>query len=261
MSNAELQVEVIADRACEATGLSDFGDSSWREGADRFVASVTEEAALTELGAAIVSGEILDYLVTRLRILDWLARNPSITDADIRPPIVVVGQPRTGTTILFDVLAQDPANRVPLTWEVDKPWPPPRSATYETDPRIDEVQATLEGTELLIPGFLGMHDLGARLAQECVRITAGDFRSMIFQTQYRVPAYQHWLTYEADMTSAYRYHRKFLQYLQSEHAGERWSSSRRRICGPSGRSWTSTRGPCWCRPIATPCEWSARWRR
>jgi hypothetical protein len=149
-------------------------------------------------------------------------RNPAVAATDIRPPIVVVGQPRTGTTILFDVLAQDPANRVPLTWEVDQPWPPPETATYDTDPRIDEVDARLAAVDLLIPGFRGMHDMGARLGQECVRITAGDFRSMIFATQYRVPEYQQWLLREADMGSAYRYHRLFLQYLQSAHAGQRW---------------------------------------
>jgi hypothetical protein len=67
-----------------------------------------------------------------------------------------------------------------------------------------------------------MHDMGARLAQECVRITAGDFRSMMFNTQYRVPAYQHWLLYEASMAPAYRYHRMFLQYLDAGRSGERW---------------------------------------
>jgi hypothetical protein len=140
----------------------------------------------------------------------------------VRPPIVILGLPRTGTTILFGVLAQDPANRVPLTWEVDQPWPPPETSTYMSDPRIADVQAKLAGTETLIPGFLGMHEMGAELGQECVRITGGDFRSMIFPTQYKVPAYQHWLLHEADMGSAYRFHRLFLQYLQSANPADRW---------------------------------------
>jgi hypothetical protein len=45
---------------------------------------------------------------------------------------------------------------------------------------------------------------------------------MIFSTQYRVPEYQRWLLHQADMASAYRYHRLFLQYLQSAHSGDRW---------------------------------------
>lgn len=222
MPNAHLDVELLAGRACEATGLSDFGDPSWREGAERLVASLDAEAELNDIGVAIATGEIVDYLANRLRVLAWMDEHPQLAERAVRPPIVIVGQPRTGTTILFDLLAQDPANRVPLTWEVDRPWPPPRTETYESDPRIDEVQATLEATELLIPGFLGMHALGARLAQECVRITGGDFRSMIFSTEFRVPGYQHWLLYEADMSSAYRYHRRYLQYLQSEHPAPRW---------------------------------------
>jgi hypothetical protein len=217
-----LSVAQLAEQACEATQLDDFGEGTWREGADRLVEELNGGAKLNELGGVIAGSEIVSYLSNRLRVVGWVKRNPNIAEQDVRPPIVVLGQPRTGTTILFDLLAQDPANRVPLTWEVDQPWPPPETATYETDPRIDEVDANLANTELLIPGFLGMHDMGARLGQECVRITGAEFRSMIFSTQYRVPAYQSWLLHHADMAPAYRYHRLFLQYLQSAHSGERW---------------------------------------
>ncbi len=222
MATEPIDLDQLVDEARRSTGLEDFGEGSWREGAERLVDELNDGAALHELGAVIASAEITGYLSNRLRIIDWTTRHPDITQRDVRPPIVILGQPRTGTTILFGVLAQDPANRVPLTWEVDQPWPPPDTATYESDPRIAEVQANLESTELLIPGFMGMHAVGARLGQECVRITGGDFRSMIFSTQYRVPEYQRWLLHDADMGPAYRYHRLFLQYLQSEHRAERW---------------------------------------
>jgi hypothetical protein len=222
MTTGTLGLVQLTDQAQEATGLVDFGDQSWKEGAERLISDLNERGALTEVGSAIAGSDVVEYLSSRLRVVDWVNRNPSIADADIRPPIVVLGQPRTGTTILFDVLAQDPANRVPLTWEVDQPWPPPETATYESDPRIDEVDAKLAAVDLLIPGFRAMHDMGARLGQECVRITAADFRSMIFATQYRVPEYQRWLLHKADMAPAYRYHRMFLQYLQSAHTAERW---------------------------------------
>ena len=222
MTSGVPSLDQLEDQARQVAGLDDFGEETWREGALRLIEGLNREAGLNAVGEVIAGAEIADYLTSRLRIADWTKRHPEITAAEVGPPIVVLGQPRTGTTILFDILAQDPANRVPLTWEVDRPWPPPQTATYATDPRIAEVDANLANTELLIPGFLGMHDLGARLGQECVRITAGDFRSMIFSTQYRVPEYQHWLLHHADMASAYRYHRLFLQYLQSGHSGERW---------------------------------------
>jgi hypothetical protein len=222
VTTGNLALDQLTELAQQATGLADFGDVSWREGAERLISELNDGAALTEIGSVIAGSDILEYLTNRLRVVDWVARNPWIADADIRPPIVVLGQPRTGTTILFDVLAQDPANRVPLTWEVDQPWPPPETATYESDPRIEEVDAKLANVDLLIPGFRAMHDMGARLGQECVRITAADFRSMIFSTQYRVPEYQRWLLEQAELESAYRYHRMFLQYLQSAHPTERW---------------------------------------
>ena len=217
-----IALDQITDQALLATGLDDFGGDSWRDGAERLIAELNDGASLTEIGSVIAASEFVEYLSSRLRVVDWVKRNPAIATTEIHPPIVVLGQPRTGTTILFDVLAQDPANRVPLTWEVDAPWPPPERATYESDPRIAEVEERLANVDLLIPGFRGMHDMGARLGQECVRITAAEFRSMIFATQYRVPRYQHWLLHEADLAPAYRYHRLFLQYLQSAHPAERW---------------------------------------
>jgi hypothetical protein len=222
MTTGTLSLDRLTDQAQQDTGLDDFGDPSWVEGAERLISDLNDRGALTVVGGVIAASDVLEYLSGRLRVVDWVKRNPFIADAAIRPPIVVLGQPRTGTTILFDVLAQDPANRVPLTWEVDQPWPPPETATYESDPRIAEVDAKLASVDLLIPGFRAMHDMGARLGQECVRITAGDFRSMIFATQYRVPEYQRWLLHQADMESAYRYHRMFLQYLQSAHPADRW---------------------------------------
>jgi hypothetical protein len=217
-----LDVDALVDAAAAAAGTGDFGEPTWREGLDRLVDALNDEGRLHELGAAIAGGEIVTYLANRAAVTRWRAEHPAVAEERVTAPVVIVGQPRTGTTILYDLLAQDPRTRAPLSWEVDRPVPPPRTETYETDPRIDEVQATIDLADTLIPGFLSFHPIGARLAQECVRITAADFRSWIFPTQYRVPSYARWLLDEADLAPAYRWHRTFLEHLQSEHRGERW---------------------------------------
>jgi len=217
-----LDPDALHATALATTGLTDLGEPTWREGLERLTTALQEEARLNDIGMQIATGEILMYLTNRLRIVDWHRQHPELAREDVTPPIVIIGQGRTGTTILHDTLAQDPAHRVPLTWEVDRPLPPPETATYDTDPRIDEVQAQLDMTELVIPSFKTMHPIGARHAQECVRITAGDYRSMIFPTQYRVPSYARWLLHEADMAPAYRWHRRYLQVLQSRHRAQRW---------------------------------------
>jgi len=217
-----LDPDVLVSRARETTGLDNLGEDTWREGLERLVSALRGEAALNEIGIQIAAGEIGMYLANRLRVIEWHRSHSDLGATDVTPPIVIIGQGRTGTTILHDLLAQDPAHRVPLTWEVDRPLPPPETATYDSDPRIAEVQAQLDLTELVIPQFKKMHPIGARLAQECVRITAADFRSMIFPTQYRVPSYARWLLHETDMAPAYRWHRRFLEVLQSRHRRERW---------------------------------------
>ena len=217
-----LQSEQILEQAIAAAGFDDFGESAFREGLDRLVDSWNTESHLNEIGRMMAEGTTVQHLINRLGIVQYAKDHPEITGRAIDPPIVIVGQGRTGTTILFDLLAQDPAVRVPRTWEVDLPLPPPLTATYETDERIATVDTNNAGTEFLIPGFSAIHPMGAQLAQECVQITASDFRSVMYPTVYRVPTYAKWVMYEADMAPAYRWHRRFLEHLQAEHSGDRW---------------------------------------
>jgi hypothetical protein len=212
----------LVDEAMTRTGEEDFGDADWQEGLDIMLDGLQNEARLHELGVEIAASGIVNDLAIRLSLNAWRRDHPEVTTGTVDRPIVIVGQPRTGTTILFDVLAQDPGLRAPLTWEVDLPVPPPETATYDSDPRIAEVQAALEMSEALIPGFTSFHSLGALLAQECIRMTASSFRSIIFPTQFRMPTYNHWLLHEADMAPAYRWHRRYLQHLQSRHPAEQW---------------------------------------
>lgn len=217
-----LDADRLVEQARGTTGLSDLGEDTWREGLDRLLWSLREEAALSDLGVVVVMTEVVSYLTRRLGIIDEHRRVPANAAADVTPPIVIIGQARTGTTILFDLLGQDPEHRVPLSWEVDLPVPPPEPETYDADPRIAQAQAYIDASETLIPGFLAMHPIGARYAQECVRITGGDFRSLIFCTQYRIPTYGRWVLHEADMAPAYRYHRLYLLHLQSRYRKPRW---------------------------------------
>jgi hypothetical protein len=208
-------------RARQRTGLDDFGGEAFRDPLRRLLAAVEHEAALTLLGRVITRADVLRLLENRLRMTDTRARHPEIDAGEIRRPLFVVGLPRTGTSILHELLAQDPANRVPMTWEVMHPWPPPERATYETDPRILRVERHLAGVDRIIPGFKAMHPMGARLPQECVALTAHDFATMIYHTTHNVPSYQAWLD-GADLRWVYASHRRQLQYLQWRCPAERW---------------------------------------
>ncbi|HXA89926.1 MAG TPA: sulfotransferase, partial [Mycobacterium sp.] len=210
--------------ACDEAGSDDFGDASgyqgWRLGLQHLTEGLINEARLSVIGVEIAHLDIMRALKNRLGVIAWRKQHPEIATKPITQPIFIVGQPRTGTTILYDLLAQDPHLRAPLTWEVDAPCPVPQPETYHSDPRIAATQASIELSEQIIPGFLAFHPMGALVGQECVRITASEFTSMIFTVQYRLPSYYRWLLYEADHAGAYRFHRIFLQHLQSGVPGQ-----------------------------------------
>ncbi|WP_036468226.1 sulfotransferase family protein [Mycobacterium genavense] len=214
------QAHSLIAAACEQAGCDDFGADGWRPGLERLADGLVNEARLSAIGVEVAYLDIIRALTNRLGVTAWRKEHPEIAGEPITSPIFIVGQPRTGTTILYDLLAQDPELRPPLTWEVDAPCPVSRPETYHTDPRIAQTQATIEMSEQIIPGFLAFHPMGALVGQECVRITASEFTSMIFPVQYRLPSYARWLMYEADHTGAYRFHRIFLQHLQSGVPGQ-----------------------------------------
>lgn len=212
--------DALVAAACAEAGSDDFGGDGWQPGLTRVIDDLVDEARLSAIGVEIGHLDLIRALKNRLEVIAWRKQHPQIAEQPITAPIFIVGQPRTGTTILYDLLAQDPGLRAPLTWEVDAPCPVPAPETYHSDPRIAQAQATIELSEQIIPGFLAFHPMGALVGQECVRITAGEFTSMIFSVQYRLPNYYRWLLYDADHAGAYRYHRIFLQHLQSGVPGQ-----------------------------------------
>ena len=212
----------LVERAIRETGLDDFGEPTWREGMELFAESLNDTAELNEIGLGVATDGIVADLSNRLQLVQWRKDHPAVAEQEIVRPIIIVGLPRTGTSILHDLMAQDPAMRAPLSWEVERPVPAPQTATFATDPRIAVAQAQFDLVDSIIPGFTEFHELGATLAQEDVRIWTSEFRSMIFSLQFEVPAYNEWLLHKADMAPAYRWHRRFLQHLQSEHMADRW---------------------------------------
>lgn len=218
----KLDAEAITKRAAKEAGSSGFGDEDYREGLTRFLESADREGDLTLLGRLMVQSYATDNLVNRLRVVQWRKKHPAVAKEEIVQPLFIIGLPRTGTTILHSVLEQDPANRSPLSWEVQHPVPPATPDTWDRDPRIATMQQTLEQLFQLVPGFEAMHPMSATSPEECVAIFTQCFKSEQLQVQFNVPSYQAWLD-EQDMHATYEFHKRFLQHIQSGGVrGGRW---------------------------------------
>ncbi len=222
VETVKLDFDNLLQSARSNTGLSDFGEDDFIAPLQMLLEGLEKEAQLSQLGRMIARTDILRNLENRLGLVDLLRRHPEIEEQPIDKPLFVVGPPRSGTTIFHDLLAMDPDNRVPLSWEACYPLPPPETATYDTDPRIARCQADLDQVDKLIPEFKKMHPMGALRAQECVTMTSVDATSMIWLAQFYVPTYDRWIM-DCDMSSAFRWHRRYLQVLQWKCPGVRWA--------------------------------------
>jgi hypothetical protein len=220
-SFTRLDEKTLLDKACHQTGLDDFGDDSFREGLRVLLRAYETEAQLSFVGRICVHEDLVRLLNNRLRLIADRRRHPAIAAEVIRRPLFITGLPRSGTTFLHALLAQDPAHRAPQVWEVMHPSPPPEKASYATDPRITTTARQLKWIDILMPDFKKVHMIGARLPQECIAITSHDFRSYSFETMSAVHSYRVWHDSQ-DKRPEYEFHRQFLQHLQWRCPGQRW---------------------------------------
>jgi hypothetical protein len=217
----QLDEKTLLDKACKSTGLEDFGESFFLEGLRVLLQAYATEAEFTFGGQICVHGDTVRLLANRLRLMADRSRYPGIAAEIIQRPLFITGLPRSGTTLLHALLAQDPAHRAPQVWEVMYPSPPPEKASYNTDRRIRTTSMQLKLIDILMPDFKTVHLIGARLPQECIAITSHTFRSYAFETQCHVPSYRAWHDRQ-DKRPAYEFHRDFLQHLQWRCPGQRW---------------------------------------
>ena len=216
-----LDADKLMRQAVKKTGLSDFGDEGFIPGLRVLVQALNDEARLSTIGRIAAKSMLLVRLEHRLQIIDYRKQRPEVAQQRIEGPLFVLGLPRTGTTIFYELLAQDPNHRWPISYEVAQPFPPARAESFLTDPRIPIVDEELNQTENLVPGFQAIHAMGATLPQECIAMTSLHFTSEMFGASFFVPSYDDWLR-EQDASGAYRWHRMFLQHLQVDYSKPRW---------------------------------------
>jgi hypothetical protein len=213
----------LIETAVAQAGLDDFGGDSWRQGLVQLTSSLREEGRLNETGEAVIYPRLVSHLVTRLQIEDWYAQHPETDDAPILSPLIGLSLPRTGSTALSFLLAQDPEVRYLHIAESGQPVPPP-STVRGNDPRVTPLYSEKIGTKDHVPS-------DAEGPMECLDLMALDFRTMIYEAFARIPSYARWLNDE-DLTSTYAYERRVLKLLQFGETPRPW-----RLKSPAHMLW------------------------
>lgn len=214
----------VLDIAVKRCGLDDIESDAWREGLAIIIDELNSSPAFTPAGRDKILTDSVDVLVRRLQVNDYIKAHPEVLDTPVSKPLVVLGMPRTGTTVASYLLAQDPARRSLLHWECVHPIPPATTDSLRTDPRClalmeqqQKILAAVRQAKISLP-----HWEDADGPTEDMFIHNQDFKGLSWDAFMATPRYSKWLFEEADMTSAYEYQKRFLQVLQSTAPGV-WS--------------------------------------
>jgi AraC-like DNA-binding protein len=210
---AGLDEEALVQVAVQETGLSDFGSPYFREGLLRLLESLENDAALHFAGRVANREVIVSGLINRLLLTEARKRTPAVFRRPLKPPIVVLGLPRSGTTYLHRLLAMDPAHRAVPWWELARPLPD-ANPDGRPDRRRQIMQRKLRRRQKVVPGFDRKHYTRVDTPEECIWLLASTFSSPIFWAIAPVYSYLEWYK-SHDRLPAYHEYRLLLQVLQA----------------------------------------------
>ncbi len=211
----------MLDQARAATGLDDFGDERFLGAFRVLLRAYDEEAQLTPFGRMMVNQELAGILASRLSAEAAWRRRPEVLDVPLRAPIFILGLPRSGTTALHQLLAQDPENQVLEYWLGAAPQPrPPRSA-WEKDPGFRASARGLRMVYYLDPGLKAIHHLTADGPDECRHLFLQSFLDHTFDHNATIPSYTKYFE-QQDMRPAYTRHRDLLKLIGAPQPERRW---------------------------------------
>ena len=216
----EINADQLLAQAQKVTGLSDFGEDAFLEGFYIACEDLEKEAQLHTYGRLHTKGVIFHCLCNRLYLQKQWQEKPDLLDKPIKAPIIIAAPPRTGTTLLFNLLALNKDFQWLESWKASNP-----GADFEDEVLVDQlIKKTEQQFKLfnyLRPDFKEMHKLGAKDPEECAPLLINSFISDFFISGYRVPSYAKWYK-EQSKVPAYQYYKKQLQLLQEKTPDKRW---------------------------------------
>jgi hypothetical protein len=214
--------------ASEQTRLDDFGDSRRDAGLSALVGSIEEESwrNMTHQARRVVVDYLSHQLVSRLRLVADRKAFPEIARQEIKAPLIVVGPPRSGSTLLHTLLSLDPDNMAPEHWICREPSPPLARGAPSPD-RLARAERRMMDLFNLIPDVFVTHpymiEEGSGALAEC----GSDILSLAFTAQqlwcfWGGDSYRDYLL-RADHSAAVGLHHDFLQHIQWGNSGRRWA--------------------------------------
>lgn len=217
-----LSLETLLQAAVKDAACSDFGTTTFIEPLEKLLESINTTGDLHPFGKFYVKKMITGILVNRLKLVELWKLYPEILHESIPSPIIILGLPRTGTSLLFNLLAQDPAHRYLSNWEATVSQVPPEGVyNYKQDPRRKLGKYLMKFQHYLAPQMDELHTFYLDGPEECTSILMQEFTTQALAGMFNAPSYSAWLDI-APHTATYYQHKRVLQTLQWKYPATRW---------------------------------------
>ena len=219
-----LDRETLLQAARERTGLVDFGDGWFLEPMDRYIAAANAEARLTESGLAAQTEVIVKGLASRLRMVEDIRQHPEILEEKVEVAAVILGLPRTGSTIFHRLLSSAPGMTAIRWYEAQNFAPFPGEERGHPVERRANAQAMIDGWLQAAPELASIHPLDPDAPDEEILILGQMFVSTMVEGMTHVPSFSRWLD-DYDQSHGHEDLKTILKYLQwqaPERRGTKW---------------------------------------
>src|SRR5262245_2960432 len=184
-----LDVDSIVAAARRDTGLEDAGDPRFLEPMSWIVRACDASPDVTALARIVLRQTWIRAVTNRLELQAFLARRPDVLDQPVRRPIFVVGFPRTGTTLVQNLLALDPTRRGLTFWELLVPVPADDDPERDRRIRRRIARRTLDAAYQIAPEMTSVHAIDAESLEECWPLFGNTFCVMNWDLQSGLRAY------------------------------------------------------------------------
>jgi hypothetical protein len=203
--------DVIEKKAIRATGLTDLGDGMHRTGMEALVKSVDDEP-MTDFGILSSTGFGVAGLTNRLRMVDYFKKHPEVADINIEKPVFIVGFPRTGTTLLQNLLHLSEDRRALPFWELTNPIPVSDNPEKDIEKRQRRAKLHLSVANFVVPEMKFIHEVRHDSLEECWSLFIPQFTVQNWEMTNKWPDYGRFIG-QHDMKAAYQEYKKYLQVI------------------------------------------------
>ena len=221
---SRMEPSLILKKACKETGLSNFDDpdGAMFDNLTKALDCIEDSTQLHSLGRYLIHLTFQHYARNRLRVVDYIDKNPTVRDQRIRSPIFIIGMARTGTTFLHGLLSCDEKLRSPTYFDMAYPqFPPlPNGKINKTSAEYLKAERELAQWKTIVNNIDETHFMSVESAEECLVILTQNWSSLSLVMYGCYDFLKSYMKKEA--VDSFIYHKKFLQYLQSNSDDKQW---------------------------------------